>query len=260
MAASELFGGRYELRGVLGSGGMAVVRDGWDLRLQRAVAVKVLHAGVHADAEARRRFVEEARAAAALNHPNIVAVHDSGEHEGTPFIVMERLPGNSLADAIARGPLPQPLVRKVLDDVLAALAAAHDAGILHRDVKPGNVLFTPTGQVKLGDFGIAKSAGVDLTTDGQIVGTMAYLSPARIVGQAATVSDDLYSVGVVGYEALTGRRPFGHDNVAALARAIIEDRPVPIARLRPDVDPVLAAVVTRAMEPVAGQRFPSARR
>ncbi|WP_082684053.1 MULTISPECIES: serine/threonine-protein kinase [unclassified Mycobacterium] len=259
MSAPEVFGGRYELRGALGSGGMAVVRDGWDTRLDRAVAVKVLHPGMLADTATRRRFVEEARAAAALNHPNIVAVHDSGEHNGTPYIVMERLPGNSLADAIAQGPLPQPLVRRVLNEVLGALSAAHDAGILHRDIKPANILFTPSGLTKLSDFGIAKSAGVDLTTDGQIVGTMAYLSPNRIAGEAATVADDVYSVGVVGYEALTGRRPFDQENVAALARAILDHRAPPVTALRPDADPALAAVVAQAMHPDRARRFGSAR-
>ena len=257
--SAPVLGGRYQLRGVLGSGGMAVVRDAWDTRLDRPVAVKVLHAGAHADAAAKQRFVEEARAAASLNHPNIVAVHDSGEHDGTSYIVMERLPGNSLADAIAAGPLPQPLVRRVIGDVLGALAAAHDAGILHRDIKPANILFTPGGVVKLSDFGIAKSAGVDLTTDGQVVGTMAYLSPGRVAGEAATVADDLYSVGVVGYEALTGRRPFGQENVAALARSILDQRPPPITALRPDADPVLAGVLMRAMERDPAQRFSSAR-
>lgn len=257
--ASELLGGRYELRGVLGRGGMAEVRDGWDTRLSRAVAVKLLHPGFANHPETRERFDAEARSAAALSHPHIVAVHDTGEHSGTPFIVMERLPGTSLADYIARGPLPQPLVRTVLDGVLAALAAAHDIGTLHRDIKPGNILFTRDGAAKVSDFGIAKTADSGYTMTGQVVGTMAYLSPERLMGNRATPSDDLYSVGVVGYEALTGRRPFMEDNLGALARAILEGRPQPLPMLRPDVDPVLASVIERAIARDPAWRFHNAR-
>jgi len=258
MMAPELLGGRYELRGVLGRGGMAEVRDGFDTRLGRVVAIKLLHPGFSVDADNRRRFEAEARAAARLNHPNIVAVHDSGEHHGTPFIVMERLPGRTLADLIAHGPMPQPLVHTMLDDVLAALAVAHHAGILHRDIKPANILFANSGRAKVTDFGIAKTADAHYTLTGQIVGTMAYLSPDRLAGKPATISDDLYAVGVLGYEALTGRKPFSQDNLAALARAIMEGRPPPITACRPDVDPALAAVVERAMAPEAHWRFASA--
>jgi serine/threonine protein kinase len=259
MTATELLGGRYELRGVLGRGGMAEVRDGWDTRLHRAVAIKLLHPGFSAQADIRLRFESEARSAAALNHPHIVSVHDSGEHNGTPFIVMERLSGHSLADQIAQGPLAQPMVRKVLDDVLAALAVAHDAGILHRDIKPGNILFTPTGEAKVSDFGIAKTAEAGVTMTGQIVGTMAYLSPERLLGRPASPIDDLYAVGVVGYEALTGRRPHMQDNPGALARAIMDEQPPPLQVLRPDVDPALAQVINRAMARDPAWRFHGAR-
>jgi serine/threonine protein kinase len=186
-------------------------------------------------------------------------VHDYGEHDGTPFIVMEQLPGNTLADAIGQGPVPQQLLRGVLDDVLAALTAAHDVGILHRDIKPGNILFTPSGHVKVTDFGIAKAAGSEPTATGQNMGTMAYLSPDRVAGKPATISDDLYSLGVVGYEALTGRRLFEHENMGALARAILDERPPPVAALRPDADPALVAVIDRAIAHNASQRFFSAR-
>jgi serine/threonine protein kinase len=257
--AAELLGGRYELRGVLGRGGMAEVRDGWDTRLSRAVAVKLLHPGFANHAETRERFEAEARSAAALNHPHIVAVHDSGEHDGTPFIVMERLPGVSLADHIARGPLPLPMVRSVLDDVLAALAVAHHAGILHRDIKPGNILFTADGEAKVSDFGIAKTAGAGYTMTGQVVGTMAYLSPERLLGNPAIPADDLYALGVVGYEALAGRRPFAHEHLGALARAILEEQPLPLGALRRDVDPALAAVIERAMARDPAWRFTNAR-
>jgi len=256
--APELLGGRYELRGVLGRGGMAEVRDGWDTRLARPVAIKILHPGIGTEPDNRRRFEAEARAAAALDTSHIVAVHDSGEHNGMPFIVMERLSGESLHDKILRGPLPQPLVRAVLDDVLAALAAAHAAGILHRDIKPANILFTTSGEAKVSDFGLAKTAQTNMTATGQVFGTMAYLSPDRVLGKPATAADDVYAVGVLGYEALTGRRPFLQDNIGALVQAILNEQPPPIPMLRPDVDPALAAVIERAMARDPALRFPGA--
>jgi len=255
MQAPEVLGGRYELRGVLGRGGMAEVRDGWDIRLDRPVAVKLLYPVFTTQPDNRMRFEVEARAAATLNHPHIVSVHDSGEHAGMPYIVMERLSGQTLADVIAQGPLPQPQVRSILDEVLSALAAAHAAGILHRDIKPANILFSTSGHTKVADFGIAKSAGSAHTLTGQIVGTMAYLSADRIAGRPASFADDLYAVGVVGYEALTGRRAFPQENLAELARAVAEDPPPPLAMLRPDVDPALASVIERAMARDPAWRF-----
>ena len=255
MQAPEVLGGRYELRGVLGRGGMAEVRDGWDIRLDRPVAVKLLYPVFTTQPDNRMRFEVEARAAATLNHPHIVSVLDSGEHAGTPYIVMERLSTQTLADVIAQGPLPQPQVRTILDEVLSALAAAHAAGILHRDIKPANILFSTSGHTKVADFGIAKSAGSAHTLTGQIVGTMSYLSADRIAGRPASFADDLYAVGVVGYEALTGRRAFPQENLAELARAVAEDPPPPLAMLRPDVDPALASVIERAMARDPAWRF-----
>nr|CRL72370.1 serine/threonine protein kinase [Mycolicibacterium komanii] len=238
---------------------MAEVRDGWDTRLHRPVAIKLMYPAFNADADMRRRFEEEARAAAALNHPNIVAVHDSGEHDGSPFIVMERLPGRTLQDDINAGPMPPQRVRTMLQDVLGALSCAHAAGIVHRDIKPGNVLIAPnSGAMKVADFGIAKTAGSALTATGQIVGTMAYMSPERVTGAPASVADDLYAVGVMGYEALMGRRPFPQENPAALLRAILDAPPPPISAIRPDVDPALAATIDRAMARDVTQRFGSA--
>ena len=253
-----MLAGRYELGGVLGRGGMAEVHDGWDTRLARPVAIKILHPGFDSEPDNRRRFEAEARAAAALNNSHIVAVHDSGEHNGMPFIVMERLTGESLHDKIAQGPLPQPLVRSVLDNVLAALAAAHQAGILHRDIKPANILFTSSGEAKVSDFGIAKTAHGTLTAAGQVFGTTAYLSPDRVLGKPATAADDVYAVGVAGYEALTGRRAFPQENIAALVQAILHDQLPPVGALRPDADPALASVVERAMARDPGMRFQSA--
>ncbi len=251
-------GGRYELRGVLGRGGMAEVHDGWDTRLSRPVAIKLLYPALAADEVTRRRFENEARAAAALNHPNIVAVHDSGEDNGTPYIVMERLPGPTLADEIEAGPLSADRVRWVLSDLLGALTAAHEAGILHRDIKPGNVLITASGTAKLADFGIAKTDGAAHTRVGMVFGTANYLSPQRITGRPASPSDDLYALGVLGYEALTRRLPFERDNPVATMRAVLEDPLMPIGMLRPDVDPALIQVLERAMSRDPAYRFANA--
>nr|WP_232005375.1 serine/threonine-protein kinase [Mycobacterium sp. 852002-53434_SCH5985345] len=247
--------GRYELRGVLGRGAMAEVREGWDRKLNRPVAIKLLYPGVADRPDSRLRFETEAHAAARLTGRHVVVVHDIGEHDELPFIVMERLPGVSLADHIARGPLPPAFVHVVLDGVLDALAEAHSAGILHRDVKPGNILFNAAGEPKLADFGIAKTSGAAYTRAGEVVGSMAYLSPERLTSKPATAFDDLYAAGVVGYEALTGRRPFPQEDLGALARAILHTSPPPLVALRPDVPPPLAAAIERAMARDPAWRF-----
>lgn len=259
MTGGDVLGGRYEIRGVLGTGGMAEVRDGWDHRLGRPVAIKLLHPGLSASREARARFEDEARAAARLQHPNIVAVHDYGHHGGSPYIVMERLPGSTLHDEIARGPLPPIRVRSVLDEVLAALAVAHAAGVVHRDVKPANILTSgPGGAVKVADFGIAKTADASLTATGHMVGTMAYTSPERLAGAPSSVADDLYAVGVVGYELAAGRPPFPQSDVAALATAILNGSHPPLASVIGGVDPGLDALIERALARDPRARFASA--
>ena len=237
---------------------MAEVRDGWDTRLGRAVAVKLLHPGLGARPDARARFEEEARSAARLSHPNIVAVHDYGHHGGTPYIVMERLPGSTLLDEIGRGPIPPMRVRTILDEVLAALSVAHAAGVVHRDIKPANILTSgPGGSVKVADFGIAKTGDAGLTATGQLVGTMAYTSPQRLAGAPSSVADDLYAVGVVGYELVAGRPPFPQNDVQSLAFAILNGQHTPLGSVV-GVDPALAAVIERAIahDPLA--RFTSA--
>jgi serine/threonine protein kinase len=259
MTGHEMLVDRYALAGVLGRGGMAEVREGWDTRLNRPVAIKLLHPTLSAELDIRRRFEDEARSAARLSHQNIVTVYDFGDHHGTPFIVLERLPGQTLADIIAAGPMPPSHVRSMLDDVLAGLAVAHAAGVLHRDIKPGNILVsTPGDSMKVADFGIAKTGGAAHTMTGQIVGTMSYMSPERVAGAPASVGDDLYAVGLMGYEALLGKRAFPQDNPAALAHAIMDSTPPPVAAMRTDVDPVLAAVIDRAIARNPVQRFTSA--
>ncbi len=247
---------RYELGDLLGRGGMSEVRAGRDLRLGRDVAIKLLTTGRSDGSRMRERFEAEARAVASLSHPNVVLVFDSGEHEGVPYLVMERLPGRTLADEMAAGPLAPERAARVTTDVLAALGAAHAAGIVHRDIKPSNVLLASDGAVKVSDFGIAKNASaMTLTDDGTLLGTPGYLAPERLTGEPATPQSDLYSVGVLLYEALTGRPPFEGDSPAGLLRAIAEGRPVPLLERRPDLPPRLAHAVEKAMEREPSARF-----
>ena len=238
---------------------MGEVWAGRDLRLGRSVAVKLLSPTMASEAGVRERFDEEARSAARLSHPNVVLVFDSGEYEGTPYLVMELLPGRTLADEVALGPLAPERVRRIGLEVVGALTASHVAGILHRDIKPGNVLLTADDTAKLGDFGIAKSAeGLNLTSTGMIVGTAAYLAPERVAGQPASPQSDLYAVGVVLYEALSGRKPFEADTPIGMMRAVEAHQVVPLAEARPGVDSSLAATVERAMAKDPAHRFSSA--
>ena len=255
-----MIAGRYRVGRTIGCGGMAEVYDGWDTHLDRPVAIKLLHPFLRSQPEMRERFRTEARAAASLSHPNIVCVHDSGDDAGTPYIVMERLPGTSVADELRGGPLPEARVRGVLGDVLKALDAAHRAGVLHRDIKPGNILHASHGHgVKVADFGIAKALDAGKhTRTGDVLGTMAYLSPDRLAGAPASIADDLYAVGVVGYESLTGQPRFHRDNASALAHALMTAPPPPPPALRPDAEPGLLATIERATTPAAPARFSSA--
>ena len=259
MSVPDRLGGRYELRDVLGKGGMGEVRDGWDIRLGRPVAVKILRPELADNADLRRRFEAEASLAATLNHPRVVAIYDCGEEQGVPYIVMERLSGRTIGDEIAAGCLPDRRVRKILVDVVEALQAAHEAGILHRDIKPGNVLVADRDSVKVTDFGIAKTTDTDLTLTGHVLGTAAYLSPERLSGQPASVADDLYAAGVVGYECLSGQKPFAEKNPIELVRAIADGQTVPLAEACPGVDAALVAVIEAAMAREPDRRFFTAR-
>ena len=254
------FGDRYRLGDVVGRGGMGEVRAATDVRLNREVAMKLLRADLADIDEVRQRFEDEARSAASLAHPNVVAVFDAGEEDGTPYIVMERLPGGTLADELTSGRMPAPEVRDLAVAVLGALAAAHTAGIVHRDVKPGNVLRAADGTWKVTDFGIAKiaEAAGDLTASGVLIGTPAYVSPERIAGDPATPASDVYSTGVVLYEALTGRKAFTAENQLALAEQIRIGRVPTIDDVLPGVDPSLAHVVERAMATDPSRRFTDA--
>lgn len=261
--ATTLIAGRYRIEGPLGRGGMAEVKAGTDLRLQRPVAIKLLLPEMAAREDICRRFEAEARAAASFSDPHAVAVFDTGEHEGLAYIVMERLPGETLGDRIAAGPVDPAWLRRVAGEVLGALAAAHAVGLVHRDVKPGNILITADDHAKITDFGIAKSlegsdGSRDLTGTGQLLGTPAYLPPERLDGGPATAQSDLYSMGVVLYEALAGRSPFPANTPLATARAIVAGQYEPLAEVRPDLDPALVTAVERAMATDPSRRFPSA--
>jgi serine/threonine protein kinase len=269
-ATGEVVADRYEVGELLGRGGMAEVRAGTDLRLQRPVAIKFLLPEMAARPDIRTRFEAEARAAASLSHPNAVAVFDTGEHAGAPYIVMERLPGETLADLIGARPAgggasdeaDVEAVRTLAIEVLGALAAAHQAGLVHRDVKPANILIAADGRAKVADFGIAKSiqetAAGDRTATGQVFGTPAYLAPERLDGAPATPQADLWSLGVVLYEVLTRARPFAGGTPLAVARAAAEGAHRPLGEVRPDVDPAFVAAVERALDPDPSARFGSA--
>jgi hypothetical protein len=246
-AVVGMIGGRYRLNGVLGEGGMARVFDAFDERLERPVAVKILRPQTEALPGMRVRFQQEARISARLVHPNIVAVLDYGEDGASSYLVMERLSGRTLRDEIAGGPVVPERLVPLLAETLGALAAAHRCGVLHRDIKPSNILLDD-GHARITDFGIAKSFDVravtdptvDLTMTGVVLGTPGYLAPERRAGDAATVQSDLYSVGAVMIEALSGRRP------ALGAEGDVHAPP----ELRP--------IATRALAPDPRQRYTSA--
>jgi eukaryotic-like serine/threonine-protein kinase len=257
----NLFAGRYELGRVLGAGGMAKVYAAHDHRLDRPVAVKLVPTA-QAEPISRQRFVREARSAAAFTHPNAVALFDAGEAEGFLYLVMEFVDGQSLTDRLAvDGQLDPGTARHIAAGVLAALAAAHAVGIVHRDVKPGNIILGPNGIVKLADFGIAKrldDAAGDVTVIGDIVGTPNYLAPELLDGRPATPSSDVYAVGVVVFEMLAGRPPFEGDTPLATAVAH-RNHPVPdIAALRPDIPTDLGNAVKVAMAKDPARRYASA--
>jgi serine/threonine-protein kinase len=258
---AQLLAGRYELGTRLGVGGMAEVVRGFDTRLQRPVAVKLIPTD-RVDEAARERFRREARASARFSHPHAVTTYDAGEAAGRFYLVMELVEGPTLSQHLtAVGRLDAEDAVRIADAVLDALGAAHDAGLVHRDVKPSNVLLGTDGTVKLADFGIARQmdeVSHDLTATGTFIGTARYAAPEQLAGRPATARSDLYAVGVVLYEVLAGRPPFDGDSAVAIAMAHHHE-PVPDVRVAaPGVPRAVATAISRALAKDPADRFESA--
>src|SRR5687767_2879581 len=259
VANQTVVDGRYKILRRIGSGGMADVYSAEDTHLGREVALKVLHRRFAQDAEFVERFRREAKAAAGLQHPNVVGVYDRGQHDGTYYIAMEHLPGRTLKDiVIADAPLDQMRVIDLGVQILQAAGFAHRRGVIHRDFKPHNVIVDDEGVPKVTDFGIARAGASEMTETGSIMGTAQYLSPEQAQGHAVTAASDLYSIGVMLYEMLTGRLPFEGESAVAIALKHLSEFPVPITQLRPDVHPALEAVVMAALAKDPAHRWQSA--
>ena len=257
----------YRVEREIGRGGMGVVYGAVDTRLERPVALKMLQAEATADDERKRRFVQEARAASALNHPNIVTIYEIGEEGGTTFIAMELVEGMPLDKVLASGPLPVVTALEYAAQIAGALQAAHTHGIIHRDIKPANIVITHDGRAKVLDFGLAKlaeRAGGDVTISGMvtrpglILGTAAYMSPEQAQGSPVDARSDVFSFGAVLYEMLAGRRPFTATSDVGLITSILRDEPPALRAARPDVPPELDPIVTRALAKDPAGRYQTA--
>ena len=262
--------GHFRIIEKAGEGGMGVVYRAHDTRLGRTVAIKVIRAEALGDPERKRRFVQEARTASALNHPNIVTIYEIAADGDVDFIAMEFVDGQPLDRLAARTPLT---IDQILDygiQIAGALGAAHAAGVVHRDIKPGNIIVTPTGQVKVLDFGLAKLAewrAVDeatatvyaaaRTADGIVVGTMAYMSPEQAEAKPIDARSDVFSLGAVLYELLTGTRPFHGETPLSTLAAVIHGTPAPVSDRRRDAPDALARIVTRCLEKDRAARYRS---
>jgi serine/threonine-protein kinase len=266
MTTPRLLSNRYELGDTLGYGGMSEVHKGRDVRLGRDVAVKVLRADLARDPQFQERFRREAQNAAALNHPAIVAVYDTGEtrteNGPLPYIVMEYVDGRTLRDIVkTEGPLPGQRAMEIMADVSAALDFSHRHGIVHRDVKPANVMITKTGAVKVMDFGIARAVHdgqAAVTQTAAVIGTAQYLSPEQARGEQVDARSDVYAAGCVLFELLTGEPPFTGDSPVAVAYQHVREDPKPPSALNPRVNPALDAIVLKAMSKGAPNRYQSA--
>jgi serine/threonine protein kinase len=263
-------GGRYRLDARIGRGGMSTVYRAFDTVLEREVAIKLMHREIASDSDQLERFRREARAVAQLNHPHIVTVIDAGEWEardgeetseiesGTPYIVLEHVAGETLKDLIRRdAPMDIPTTLAYAIELARALGAAHAQGIVHRDVKPQNVLLSGEGGAKITDFGIARTlAEVGLTMDGRVLGTTDYVSPEQALGQGVSGQSDVYSLGVVLYEMLTGEVPFKGESPVAVAMMHVREEVTDVQLARPDVSAATAAVVERATAKTIERRYP----
>jgi hypothetical protein len=252
---------RYRVVRHIANGGMASVWEAHDELLNRPVAIKVLAAHLSEDERARRRFAREARTAAGLSsHPHVVTIYDVAEYEGKSFIVMELLRGGTLADRLRAGEeIPHRVALRWLEEAGSALDAAHELGVVHRDVKPANMLLDGKGRLAIADFGIARLGLEDqITQTGQVLGTAAYLSPEQAMGEPATPASDRYALAVVAFELLTGTKPFEAENFAAQARAHVEDAPPRASERDIDVPPAVDGVLERGMAKEPEERWESA--
>ncbi|MBX6385090.1 MAG: Stk1 family PASTA domain-containing Ser/Thr kinase [Microbispora sp.] len=266
MTQPRLLGGRYELEGVVGRGGMAEVYRARDIRLDRVVAIKTLRSDLARDHTFQARFRREAQSAASLNHPSIIAVYDTGEDmvDGTPvpYIVMEFVDGRTLRDVLRadRRLLPERAM-ELVDGILRALDYSHRGGIVHRDIKPANIMLTVNGEVKVMDFGIARAmadSAATMTQTAQVIGTAQYLSPEQARGERVDARSDIYSTGCVLYELLTGQPPFTGDSPVAIAYQHVREDPIPPSRIDPDIPQWADAIVLKAMAKDPLQRYQSA--
>ncbi len=258
----KVFGNRYEIGEMIGTGGMADVYIGEDQRLSRKVAVKVLRSDLARDPSFVARFRKEALAAAGLNHPGIVAVYDSGEEGANSYIVMELVNGHTLREEISKStPLTVDRSLEIIEGVLAALSYSHSNGIIHRDIKPGNIMLTDSGDVKVMDFGIARAMddiGATMTSTWNVVGTAQYLSPEQATGEAADLRSDIYSVGCLLYELVAGQPPFTGDTPVAIAyQHVSSDFPLPSA-INPELNENIDKIVTVALAKSPEDRYQSA--
>jgi len=266
MTTPQVLGERYEIGGVLGRGGMAEVHRGRDLRLGREVAVKVLRQDLARDPSFQVRFRREAQAAASLNHPAIVAVYDTGEDRtttgATPYIVMEYVEGDTLRDVLRReGPLRPERAMALAADICGALDFSHRNGIVHRDVKPGNVMITPQGTVKVMDFGIARAvsdSAATMTSTAAVIGTAQYLSPEQARGEGVDARSDVYSMGCMLYELVTGAPPFTGDSPVSVAYQHVREDPRLPSSINPDIPAELDAILLKAMSKNPANRYQSA--
>ncbi|QEU93056.1 protein kinase domain-containing protein [Streptomyces kanamyceticus] len=269
-AGRSLAGGRYQLRDLLGEGGMASVHLAYDSVLDRQVAIKTLHSELGREQSFRERFRREAQSVAKLTHTNIVSVFDTGEDEldgaTMPYIVMEYVEGKPLgsvldASVAQYGAMPSDQALKITADVLAALEISHEMGLVHRDIKPGNVMMTKRNVVKVMDFGIARAmqSGVtSMTQTGMVVGTPQYLSPEQALGRGVDARSDLYSVGIMLFQLVTGRLPFEADSPLAIAYAHVQEEPVAPSSINRSLPPAIDAIVARALKKNPNERFPTA--
>ena len=260
LTGDRILSGRYRVEAEIGRGGMARVYRGTDTVLGRTVAIKVLETEQAADPTFVDRFRREARAAAGLNHHGVVSVFDTGSDDGVHYIVMEYVHGRTLAQVVAEdGPLPPELAAAIAASVAEALAFAHAEGLVHRDVKPANIMLTDSGRVKVMDFGIARVVSAHtLTQTATVFGTAAYLSPEQAQGERVDGRSDVYALGVVLYEMLTGRAPFAADSPVALAFKHIHEDPPPPSSQRRGITPGLEAVVMRALAKDRAARYQGA--